>query len=47
MVPGHIDAQEIGSIARLITSLNPELPYSLLAFHPEFNDVARKSDICF
>jgi hypothetical protein len=35
MVPGHIDAQEIGSIARLVTSLNPELPYSLPAFHPD------------
>ena len=36
MVPGYIDAQEIGSIARFIASLNPELPYSLLAFHPEY-----------
>jgi len=36
MVPGYIDAQEVGRIAELIESLNPEIPYSLLAFHPEY-----------
>ena len=36
MVPGYIDTQEVGRIAELIESLNPEIPYSLLAFHPEY-----------
>jgi pyruvate formate lyase activating enzyme len=36
MVPGYIDAQEVGDIARFIASLDPEIPYSLLAFHPQY-----------
>lgn len=36
MVPGYIDAREVGHIARFIASLNPEIPYSLLAFHPDY-----------
>jgi pyruvate formate lyase activating enzyme len=36
MVPGYIDAQEVGRIAEFIASLNPEIPYSLLAFYPEY-----------
>jgi len=36
MVPGYIDAQEVGRIAEFIESLNPEIPYSLLAFHPDY-----------
>jgi pyruvate formate lyase activating enzyme len=36
MVPGYIDAQEVGHIAEFIESLNPEIPYSLLAFHPDY-----------
>jgi len=36
MVPGHVDAQEVGQIAGFIASLNPEIPYSLLAFHPQY-----------
>jgi pyruvate formate lyase activating enzyme len=36
MVSGYIDAQEVGHIAEFIESLNPEIPYSLLAFHPEY-----------
>ena len=36
MVPGYIDVQEVGHIAEFIKSLNPEIPYSLLAFHPEY-----------
>jgi pyruvate formate lyase activating enzyme len=36
MVPGYIDAQEIGHIAEFIESLDPEIPYSLLAFHPDY-----------
>jgi pyruvate formate lyase activating enzyme len=36
LVPGYIDAQETYSIARFIASVDPEIPYSLLAFHPDF-----------
>jgi pyruvate formate lyase activating enzyme len=36
MVPGYIDEHEIKHIAEFIAKLNPELPYSLLAFHPQY-----------
>lgn len=36
LVPGYIDEEEIKGIARFIASLNPEIPYSLLAFYPNF-----------
>lgn len=37
LVPGYVDEQEIGQIAAFISSLNPDIPYSLLAFHPHFH----------
>jgi pyruvate formate lyase activating enzyme len=36
LVPGYIDAREISAIAGFIAGLNPNIPYSLLAFHPQF-----------
>lgn len=36
MVPGYIDAAEIEQIAGFIASLDPDIPYSLLAFYPEY-----------
>lgn len=36
MVPGYIDEEEIREISRFIASLNPDIPYSLLAFYPHF-----------
>ena len=36
MVPGYVDAQEIQSIAAFIAALNPDIPYRLLAFHPDY-----------
>lgn len=36
LVPGYIDEREIRAIAKFIASLNPEIPYSLLAFYPHF-----------
>lgn len=36
LVPGYIDEKEVRSIARFIASLNPHIPYSLLAFYPHF-----------
>jgi len=36
LVPGYIDAREVAAIAGFIVGLNPDIPYSLLAFHPQF-----------
>jgi pyruvate formate lyase activating enzyme len=36
MVPGYVDLEEIHGLARLIARLNPNIPYSLLAFYPQF-----------
>lgn len=36
LVPGYIDEYEVEQIAKFISELNPEIPYRLLAFHPEF-----------
>jgi pyruvate formate lyase activating enzyme len=36
MVPGYVDEEEVGAIARFIAGLDPTIPYSLLAFHPQF-----------
>ncbi|MFZ6017807.1 MAG: radical SAM protein [Nitrospirota bacterium] len=36
LVPGYIDEDEIRCIARFIASINPDIPYSLLAFYPHF-----------
>jgi len=36
MVPGYVGPQEVSSIARFLASLDPDIPYSLLAFHPDY-----------
>jgi pyruvate formate lyase activating enzyme len=36
LVPGYVDAAEVGAIARFIAGLNPSIPYALLAFGPNF-----------
>jgi pyruvate formate lyase activating enzyme len=36
LVPGYIDENEVSEIAGFIASLNPNIPYSLLGFHPHF-----------
>ncbi|RLI34163.1 radical SAM protein [Candidatus Bathyarchaeota archaeon] len=36
LVPGYVDEVEVEGIARFLSSLNPEIPYSLLVFHPDF-----------
>ncbi len=36
LVPGYVDAEEVGRIASVIASLNPAIPYVLLAFAPQF-----------
>jgi pyruvate formate lyase activating enzyme len=37
LVPGYVDELEVTGIANLIADLNPEIPYSLLAFYPHFH----------
>jgi pyruvate formate lyase activating enzyme len=36
LVPGYVDEQEVSALAAFIASLDPSIPYSLLAFHPQF-----------
>ena len=36
LVPGYVDAYEVEKIAEFIADLDPEIPYSLLAFHPDY-----------
>ncbi len=36
LVPGYIDEKEIKKIATFICSCNPDIPYKLLGFHPQF-----------
>ncbi len=36
LVPGYVDEEEVAGIAGFIAGLNPEIPYSLLAFYPRF-----------
>jgi len=45
LVPGYINKKEISGIAAFISSLNPDIPYALLAFHPQFimNDLPTTS----
>lgn len=36
LVPGYVDEYEVRMISRFIASIDPEIPYSLLAFHPDY-----------
>jgi pyruvate formate lyase activating enzyme len=36
LVPGYVDVYEIERLAEFIAGLSPAIPYSLLAFHPQF-----------
>jgi pyruvate formate lyase activating enzyme len=36
LVPGYVDLTQVGKIAEFIASLNPKIPYALLAFAPQF-----------
>lgn len=36
LIPGYIDKEEVKKIAKFVSSLSPDIPYSLLAFHPDF-----------
>ena len=45
LVPGYVDEPEVSKIVEFISSLNPDIPYSLLAFYPQFylNDLPTTS----
>lgn len=36
LIPGYVDAEEVENIARFIGEIDPEIPYTLLAFYPCF-----------
>jgi pyruvate formate lyase activating enzyme len=36
LVPGYVDAEEVGRIARFLAGISPRIPYSLLGFGPAF-----------
>lgn len=36
LVPGYVDADEVEKIAKFIASIDRNIPYSLLIFHPDF-----------
>jgi len=36
LVPGYVEADEVRRIAHFLASLDPQTPYSLLAFYPQF-----------
>ena len=36
LIPGYIDEQEVSDIAKFIASLDPNIPYALPTFHPDF-----------
>jgi pyruvate formate lyase activating enzyme len=37
LIPGYISVQEVRDLARFIASIDRDIPYSLLAFHPHFH----------
>lgn len=36
LVPYYIDEEEVEEIAKFISNINPDIPYSLLVFHPDY-----------
>ena len=45
LIPGYVDAEEVERIAEFIASIDPEIPYTLLAFYPQYklNDLPTTS----
>jgi len=45
LVPGYVDAEEVVSLAGYIAEIDPEIPYTLLAFYPQYvvNDLPTTS----
>jgi pyruvate formate lyase activating enzyme len=36
LIPGYIESEEVKKIAQFIASINPDIPYTLLAYAPNF-----------
>jgi pyruvate formate lyase activating enzyme len=36
LIPGYVEKEEVRRIAGFISSLDPEIPYALLGFYPQF-----------
>ena len=36
LIPGYIDEEEVENLARFIAQVDPEIPYTLLAFYPQY-----------
>lgn len=36
LVPGYVDTEQVRKIASMIASINPDIPYALLGFAPNF-----------
>jgi len=36
LIPGYINEDEVYGLARFIAGINPDIPYALLAFAPQF-----------
>jgi pyruvate formate lyase activating enzyme len=53
LVPGYVNHEEVEQIARFISEINKEIPYSLLIFHPDYqmNDLPitsrKQANKCF
>ncbi|MEM3550768.1 MAG: radical SAM protein [Candidatus Bathyarchaeia archaeon] len=45
LVPGYVDEEEVECIAKFISEVDPEIPYTLLAFYPSYvmNDLPTTS----
>jgi len=45
LVPGYIDEEEVGDIAKFISEIDPQIPLTLLAFYPQYvlNDLPTTS----
>lgn len=45
LIPGYVEVKEVEKIAEFIASINPEIPYALLGFHPIYimNDLPTTS----
>lgn len=45
LVPGYVDTEEVRQLARFIASVDPRIPYTLLAFYPQYvmNDLPMTS----
>ncbi|MEM3088306.1 MAG: radical SAM protein, partial [Candidatus Bathyarchaeia archaeon] len=36
LIPGYIDAEEVGQIANFLAHIDSKIPYTLLAFYPQY-----------